>query len=56
MNEKLIKWLEERIESLEELSEFLPDGERGKKQRIEYEGMQHAYRLVVMKLKVEGLM
>lgn len=54
MNENLIEWLEERIQSLEDLAEFLPSGERGEKQRIEYEGMKQAYRLVIMKLKIEG--
>lgn len=54
MNENLIEWLEERIRSLEELTDFLPSGERGEKQRIEYEGMKQAYRLVIMKLKIEG--
>ena len=53
MNEKLIEWLEERIQSLEELAEFLPNGERGEIQRIEYEGMKQAYRLTIMKLKNE---
>ena len=52
-NEKLIEWLEERIQSLEELAEFLPSGERGEIQRIEYEGMKQAYRLTIMKLKNE---
>ena len=54
MNEKLIEWLEERIQSLEELAEFLPNGERGEKQRIEYEGMKQAYRLVIMKLGTDS--
>ena len=54
MNKKLIEWLEERIQSLEELAEFLPNGERGEIQRIEYEGMKQAYRLTIMKLKIEG--
>ena len=53
MNENLIEWLEERIQSLEDLAEFLPSGERGEKQRIEYEGMKQAYRLTIMKLKNE---
>ena len=53
MNEKLIEWLEERIQSLEELAEFLPYGERGEIQRIEYEGMKHAYRMTIMKVKNE---
>ena len=53
MNKKLIEWLEERIQNLEELAEFLPSGERGEIQRIEYEGMKQAYRLVIMKLKIE---
>ena len=54
MNEKLIEWLEERIQSLEDLAEFLPSGERGEIHRIEYEGMKQAYRLTIMKLKIEG--
>ena len=53
MNENLIEWLEERIQSLDELDEFLPSGDRGEKQRIEYEGMKQAYRLTIMKLKNE---
>ena len=53
MNENLIEWLEERIQSLEDLADFLPSGERGEKQRIEYEGMKQAYRLTIMKLKNE---
>ena len=53
MNKKLIEWLEERIQNLEELSEFLPSGERGEIQRIEYEGMKQAYRLTITKLKNE---
>ena len=53
MNEKLIEWLEERIQNLEELTEFLPSGERGEIQKVEYEGMKQAYRLVIMKLKIE---
>ena len=51
MNKKLIEWLEERIQSLEDLAEFLPSGDRGEIQRIEYEGMKQAYRLTIMKLK-----
>ena len=53
MNEKLIEWLEERIQSLEDLAEFLPNDERGEIQKIEYEGMKQAYRLTIMKLKNE---
>ena len=53
MDEKLIEWLEERIQSLEELTDFLPSGERGEIHRIEYEGMKQAYRLTIMKLKNE---
>lgn len=53
MNKKLIEWLEERIQNLEDLAEFLPSGERGEIQRIEYEGMKQAYRLTIMKLKNE---
>ena len=53
MNKKLIEWLEERIQSLEELEEFLPSGKRGEKQRIEYEGMKQAYRLTKKKMKNE---
>ena len=54
MNKNLIEWLEERIQNLEDLAEFLPSGERGEIQRIEYEGMKQAYRLTIMKLKIEG--
>ena len=54
MNKKLIEWLEERIQSLEDLADFLPSGERGEIQKVEYEGMKQAYRLVIMKLKIEG--
>lgn len=49
----LIEWLEERIQSLEDLAEFLPSGERGEIQKVEYEGMKQAYRLTIMKLKNE---
>ena len=53
MNGNLIEWLEERIRSLDELDEFLPSGERGEIQKVEYEGMKQAYRLTIMKLKNE---